>query len=505
MTRHDLKAAKFADVVLFTGGLACALTFVYLVYSYTLTGRKYFTSLVGMSLYLGFPVAVAALLFTALQLRSSHKINLALSILSISASVYAADLLLGVSMSTRAGAEVTLWGIGRFSVEQKRDIVALAKRSGRDFDFRNRAEVVRDLRKQGIYAVPSLIPMDLLERQDDGMFSSKLTAGGAEILLVSGISNKVTVMCNETGQYTVYDSDEHGFHNPKGIWESGQVAIAALGDSFTSGACVPSNKNFVALIRNHYPATLNLGMLGQGPLIQLAALKEYLPFVKPQIVLWFFFEGNDFGDLQTESKSPLLRNYLKENLTQSLFHRQPEMDQLLTAYVEQALKIELAKQNTSKEALARQNASKGTLASLKMLEDIIKLSHLRQMLGVVYGRNTLQSQNRKDGEYRKAQLDLYRTILVEAKESISAWGGALYFIYLPSRDKYANKKDDQRESILAMVRDINLPVIDIYSSFQKQRDPLSLFPFRRFGHYNEEGNQVVAEAVLRSVAAKKSQ
>src|SRR5262245_7427037 len=60
MTRHDLKAAKFADVVLFTGGLACALTFVYLVYSYTLTGRKYFTSLVGMSLYLGFPVAVAA-------------------------------------------------------------------------------------------------------------------------------------------------------------------------------------------------------------------------------------------------------------------------------------------------------------------------------------------------------------------------------------------------------------------------------------------------------------
>jgi hypothetical protein len=210
-------------------------------------------------------------------------------------------------------------------------------------------------------------------------------------------------------------------------------------------------------------------------------------------------------DLQTESKSPLLRNYLKDNFTQSLFHRQSEIDQILTAYVEQALKTELAKQNENKGTLARQNENKGTVASLKRLEEIIKLWHLRQRLGVVYGRNELQSQNRNDGEYRKAQLDVYRTILVEAKESISAWGGTLYFIYLPSRDTFVNKKDDQRESILAMVRDINLPVIDIYSSFQEQRDPLSLFPFRRFGHYTEEGNRVVAEVVLRSVAAKKSQ
>jgi hypothetical protein len=505
MTKRDLKADKFADVILITGGLACALTFVYLVYSYPLTGRKHFNSLVGVSLYLGFPVMVAALSFAALWLRSSYKINLALSILSISVAVYAAEFLLGVSMSTRSGAEVTLWGMGRFSAEQKEEISALAKRAGRDFDFRTRAGVVRELRQQGISAVPSFIPLELLKRQADGTFRSELHAGGAEILPVSGISNSVTVLCNETGRYAMYDSDEHGFHNPKGLWASGQVAIAALGDSFTAGACVPSNKHFVALIRNHYPATLNLGMLGQGPLIQLAALKEYLPFVKPQVVLWAFFEGNDLGDLQTESKSPLLRNYLKENFTQSLFHRQPEIDQILTAYVEQALKTELAKQNERKETLARQNERKGTLASLKMLAEIIKLSHVRHMLRVVYWRPVQPSPNGEDGTDRTAPVDLYRAILVEAKASVRSWGGTLYFIYLPSRDMYVNKKDDQRESMLAMVRDLNIPVIDIDASFQKQRDPLSLFPFRRFGHYNEEGNRVVAEAVLSSVAAKKSQ
>jgi hypothetical protein len=31
-----------------------------------------------------------------------------------------------------------------------------------------------------------------------------------------------------------------------------------------------------------------------------------------------------------------------------------------------------------------------------------------------------------------------------------------------------------------------------------------LFPFGRFGHYNEAGNRVVAEEVLRSIAPKGS-
>ena len=108
------------------------------------------------------------------------------------------------------------------------------------------------------------------------------------------------------------------------------MTVGALGDSFTIGACVPSDKNFVALIREHYLDTLNLGMLGEGPLTMLAALKEYLPLLKPKVVLWFFFEENDFIELLQESKTPLLTNYLEDDFKQDLFNRQADIDQVLT-------------------------------------------------------------------------------------------------------------------------------------------------------------------------------
>jgi hypothetical protein len=43
-------------------------------------------------------------------------------------------------------------------------------------------------------------------------------------------------------------------------------------------------------------------------------------------------------------------------------------------------------------------------------------------------------------------------------------------------------------------------VVDINDGFQAHADPLSLFPFRRLGHYNEEGHRLVAETVLKSIA-----
>ena len=69
-------------------------------------------------------------------------------------------------------------------------------------------------------------------QQPDGSFKSKIAVDGAEILPLSGISNRVTVLCNETGKYAIYDSDQRGFHNPKTIWESSTIAIGAAGRFF---------------------------------------------------------------------------------------------------------------------------------------------------------------------------------------------------------------------------------------------------------------------------------
>jgi lysophospholipase L1-like esterase len=134
------------------------------------------------------------------------------------------------------------------------------------------------------------------------------------------------VHCNEAGKYVIYESDEHGFHNPKGIWGTNSLDIVALGDSFTQGSCVASDENFVSVIREHYPKTLNLGMSGQGPLNTLATLKDYVQALKPNVVLWFFFEGNDVADLFYERQSPLLMRYL-DGFSQRLGERQVQFCQ----------------------------------------------------------------------------------------------------------------------------------------------------------------------------------
>ena len=44
--------------------------------------------------------------------------------------------------------------------------------------------------------------------------------------------------------------------------------------------------------------------------------------------------------------------------------------------------------------------------------------------------------------------------------------------------------------------ELDIPIIDIHSKvFAPHPDPLSLFPFRAYGHYNAEGYRLIAEAI----------
>ncbi len=74
-----------------------------------------------------------------------------------------------------------------------------------------------------------------------------------------------------------------------------------IGDSFTQGSCVLPGEDFASQIRIlTKQSAISLGMSGNGPLIELASLKEYGLQKKPQIVLWFYFERNDLEDLRNE-------------------------------------------------------------------------------------------------------------------------------------------------------------------------------------------------------------
>jgi hypothetical protein len=432
---------------------------------------------------------VAAIAFGALRLAVPVKLNLALLLLSTAIAVYGAEAVIGhvlVSSSRYSMADWLNYPSDRSSSAAVSRINE--ERSARaSFDTRTRLEVVHDLRDRGVQAFPDVFSAGLFQSTAKGVIRSIFTTDQDELLPLASLANVTTVFCNESGEYIIYESDEHGFHNPRGLWQGKPIEVVAVGDSFAHGACVPSNDGFVSRIRAHFPATVNLGINGDGPLTMLATLREYGAWLRPKIVLWFFYEGNDSRDLDGREKySPLLRNYLDPSFSQQLIERQMEINEKLTAYLDRAMQAE----DTSVK-----------------LEQFLKLQHLRRslmsLLGKPTGRDGLPGElieflETNAAPATKEDLDLFRAILDEARTSVAAWGGRMYFIYLPAWQRYRipDLASQDREIVLRMVDAMDIPIVDIHEAFAKHPDPLSLFPSRRHAHYNVEGHHLVAQEVL---------
>jgi len=493
---------KFANLVLGGAAVACSGIFLYFFYYYNWTHLRHFTSPTGPVLYEDTPAVGAIMLLSSLRLNSSFRINLALSLLTLGISLYTTEIVLAISdsalLNNAYDRDAKLYFQSRDTQIEKARTAKLAKQFGVDFDVRDRLEVILDLEKQNINAVPTLSPSLLLKEQNN-IVRSEIAIGGDEVLPLSGVANKVTVFCNENGEYPIYKSDEHGFHNPPGMWGGeSPVDIVALGDSFAHGACVPSDKNFVALIRKHYSATLNLGIQGNGPLTELAILKEYVPYFKPKVVLWFYCE-NDLDDLHTEEKSLLLMRYMNEtNFSQNLFVRQASIDQALEAYAAAAKNAKMLS-----KLIGRAKRTDMDLPGLiNGLEGVVKLGTLRQRLGLVLGSVSIGGD--RGIPEKDKDLVLFSEILRQAEAFISSWGGSLYFVYLTSWRDYASSAtvNKRRDQILTLAKTLGICVIDLDPAFRAQRDPLTFFPFRQDGHYNEEGHRLVAEAVIEELSRR---
>jgi hypothetical protein len=370
------------------------------------------------------------------------------------------------------------------SQERKDEVREYAAGLGVRFDTRDSIEVLLDRRARGIDIVPAVYPVALLQEAQHGALQSVVKIDGREVLPLGGISNRATLLCNENGEYTSYASDERGFHNPAGTWSGEPLDIAIVGDSFAHGFCVGSDENFTALIRRRFPATLTLGMGGNGPILELAGIQEYLPRLRPKVVLWAYFGKNDLIELRNEARSPLLLRYLRPAFRQGLASLQPQIDGALLDYVEAE----------KSEAVKRLDAGKNHKSRAKRLLDFAKLSALRSRLEIA--EHPASARSPADAA---ADLTLFRAVLLRAKRTVESWGGSLYFVYLPEWERYARPDlvQENRDQVLQAAADLGLEIIDIHQAFAAHPDVLSLFPLRRSGHYNAAGNALVAQAVLK--------
>jgi len=173
-------------------------------------------------------------------------------------------------------------------------------------------------------AIPSVPPSTQLAK----------TGNNQEGLLpLAGIANRLTVHCNENGYWMTYQSDMHGFNNPNNRFWDGLVSVAVVGDSFAQGNCVQEGEDIASILRHRgeeLGEVLNLGYGGNGPLLTLAVVREYVSLLRPAHVVWIFYEDNDADDLLKEAANPLLKKYLSDStFSQRLVNRQEEINRRL--------------------------------------------------------------------------------------------------------------------------------------------------------------------------------
>lgn len=89
--------------------------------------------------------------------------------------------------------------------------------------------------------------------------------------------------------------DDNGFRNTK---TPTSADIVFVGDSFTEALLVPTVDVVSDRLAAHYGAqTANFGMMTYGPYQELEVVKRYAVPMRPKVVVWLFFEGNDLGDV----------------------------------------------------------------------------------------------------------------------------------------------------------------------------------------------------------------
>ncbi len=352
-------------------------------------------------------------------------------------------------------------------------------------DNRNKIEVIDDLNKKDIESYPHIFPALFID-------SNGLDSENGKIYPLGGISNITSVICNENGYWLISKTDEKGFHNSKGLYKN-NLDIMMVGDSYTLGACVKPDEFLSNILSNFGFKTISFGKSSNGPLLELAALKEYAKPLEPKVLLWMY-NFNDLYDLSSELKSSLLRKYLYEDgYSQNLIERQGEIDFLLKRFVkEKLIKMQKNVIKGHKEERGEDNFTRNALYRMIKLSNIRFRFNLNPKIGDKY----LEPIPEKN-------LLAFKSILEKSDKIVREWGGTFYFVYLPGDIRFNPWLKEEREMVLNIVNQLNIPIIDILPVFKSYKYTHHLYPVKG-GHFSFKGYSLVAETISKRLKMETS-
>jgi hypothetical protein len=332
-------------------------------------------------------------------------------------------------------------------------------------------------------------------------------------------------VCRDTGlpPFRVHvTTDENGFRNTPPLAQ--QYDLVATGDSFTAGDFVDDPWPQLVGQFTGLPV-LNLGVRGWGPQAEVAAIQAFGLLHNPSWVMVGFYEGNDLQD------AAIYQQIQASGLdwvtwSRSMVEPQP-MDSWLAW---QSLRYGLY--DGFSRALGA--AEKGKTAS-RRFPLMVEVGGQMVSLAFYDNQTALLSASQSDIE-ASTNFALTEAALGELKAACDAQGARLLLVYMPAKehvylplidddqavatilagagsvsldgDGYVlvdssplaqevlwTHLDDQRRALQALAERLGLDFLDLTPSFQTEtaRGRSLYFPIN--AHWNQEGQQLAAEAV----------
>ena len=340
--------------------------------------------------------------------------------------------------------------------------------NGKKYESRSKIVVFNELKKKNPKLTSTLVPKHFA-------ISSK-----QKVIPLGGLSKSKTLHCNENGYFSIFESDRYGFNNPDNEWDNEEIEFFLVGDSFTIGECVNRPYDFGSVLRKlSKKSVLNLGYSSNGPMLQFAALKEYLD-ENVNNILWFYYEDNDLQDLNDTMNSKILNSYLdNKEFSQSLRSKQKEIDIIVDNTVKEHLKYFQSREEKKKK---------------NQILRFIRLDKTKDKLKVLLNNN-----NQKE-KFNEEVFLKFKKILEHSKILAEKNNTELYFIYLPSYQRFSKFGFDgdlhQSDELISMVKSLDIKIIDVFTEIEKKEiDYKSLFPFGSYGHYNIKGYNEISKII----------
>ena len=365
------------------------------------------------------------------------------------------------------------------NVSDKRE--TLAKKSGIKIDNRPYIKVFSELIKTNDLRHEFRLNISSLD-----VYKSILT--NLKLIPLKGPinSNSLGQYSNENGNYKIYKNDKYGFRNDNKIYDK-KIVNLIIGDSFAEGLPLEQSKNVSSILIDKFDLnTANYGVAGTSLISYYAVFKEYAKQIKPNNVIVFYYEGNDFLMLNSE-KNSFLSKYLKENFTQNLIKKNYEVNKSLKI-------LENYTQNLYNVSTNQEFQKEKKLFNKERMIDFLEIQNLRSILSI----------DLSAPDY-SMETNLFKKIIRNINEQTQEWGGELIFVYIPSWGRYNDNYKFEgnnakyifnlKNSLINYLKKSSIKYIDLDKEFIKSNNPSKYYNFDFYGHFNDEGYMLLSELI----------